>query len=160
MKKQYLFFGLLIIFSICACKKSNNAPAPAPAPVVSQTFTIGGTNYPVDSVQTSNDGAQIFAFNGKNPFNYSMSFYFHGSPKTGTYDIVDYQTAPGNGQVQVAGFDNNKTTFYFTNAASAAVKVTLTNGKYSIVMKEVTAKVQLFHQNPGGSINLSASFSQ
>ena len=156
MKKRYLFFSLVILLSVYACKKNSNAPAPA----ISQTFTIGGVNYPVDSVQTSNGGAQIFAYNGKNPYYYSMSFYFHGSPTTGTYDIVDYQTAPGDGQVQVAGFDNGKTTYYFTNAAPAAVKVTLTNGRYSIVMKNVTAKVQLFHQNPGGSINLSASFSQ
>lgn len=149
-------FFLVVVFAtaLYACKKSNNAPP------ISQTLTIGGSSYSVDSVHIANGGAQIVAFDGTIPYNHSMSFNFQGSPKTGTYDVVDYQTAPGAGQVQVAGFDNQKTTFYFCNAAPAAVKVTLTNGKYSIVMNEVTAKIQLYGQNPGGSINLSASFSQ
>jgi len=156
MKKKYLFFALIALLFTGSCSKSNNTPA---APTISQTFTIEGASYPADSVVVANGGAQIFAYNGT-PYSYSMSFYFHGTPGAGTYDIIDYNSSLGDGQVQVNGFDNIHTTYYFVNAAPSAVKVSYINGKYSIVMKTVTAKIQLNNQNPSGSANLSASFSQ
>lgn len=157
--KQFFSYAATLLFAsslFAACSKSNNTPA---SPTISQTFTINGSNYTADSVVVANGGAQISAYHGT-PYSYSISFNFHGIPNAGTYDIVDYNSAPGDGQVEVSGFDNIHTAYYFVNAAPAAVKVSLTNGKYSIVMKTVTAEIQLNNQNPGGTGNLSASFSK
>jgi hypothetical protein len=158
--KHFFSYAVIILLAsslFAACSKSNNTPV---VPTISQTFTINGSNYTADSVVAANGGAQVFAYNDYNgtQVSYGMVFSFHGIPQAGTYDIVDYNSAPGDGQVQIYGFDNIHFTDYLANAAPAAVKVSLTNGKYSIVMKTVTAKIQVNNQNPSGSANLSASF--
>jgi len=157
MKRQFFFLTVVASLFFCGCSKSNNNTA-KPAQTTSQTFTMGNTTYTASSTYRDNADADIVVTS--QDFIHHISFIFSSAPVAGVYDVVDYGTPEIGMQVKVLGLIDVPTTTYFANSSPGAVQVMLNNGKYSIIMKNVTASTTTQNATIAFTINLSASFSE
>lgn len=155
MKTQLFLFALATLLFSNGCTKSKSAP---PAPVVSQTFTIGSSTSTVQSTYRGNGGTSIVAESADG--NYSIGFIFPTAPVPGTYDVVGYTTPATGMQVKVLGLEISPIAQYFAGAAAQVVTVTLNNGKFSIIMSQITATMSQQQSTITLSVKMSASFSE
>lgn len=156
MKRQFFFLTVVASLFFFGCNKSNNTVKPAQT--TSQTFTIGNTTYTAGSTYRDHADADIVVTS--QDLIHHIAFIFASAPVAGVYDVVDYSIPEIGMQVKVLGIVDVPTTTYYANSSPGAVQVILNNGKYSIIMKNVTASTTTQNTTIALTVNLSASFSE
>jgi hypothetical protein len=140
MKKILLGLCALSVLYASSCKKSDDNNTSSGGGLV-----IGGTSYSTTTAGSTFlvQGPQIAVAGVNNGLGASLSFTFGttNTPAAGTYKIVDYNASPSATEVVVLGSkitSGQSQSYASTTSTGNSVTVSVSNGKYTVKMPEVT----------------------
>lgn len=159
--KRFLLGAAVLTLAFTACKKDDNNGASGSL----GNFKVGSTTYVYDGVNTEfKADSGIFTISGlSGTSGGSIDFYFQQStmpPAAGTYRLAAFDTTRTAGQVAFLATAFGGTPsglFGSTGLGNVNVTVSITNGKYKIVLPDAPAINIL---NDSVSTNVSANVTQ